>query len=131
MGSSSSEFLINWDRVSEASDGTPYPRPQFQRVRQPWTSLNGSWKFCFDDERRYRQPSEVTKWPQTIEVPFAPETEKSGIGDTGFHPCCWYQREFEAPKGNGKVLLHFGAVDYCARVWVNDHFAGSHEGGYS
>jgi len=61
-----------------------------------------------------------------IEVPFA-RNPQSGIGDTGFHQNCWYEREFDLPKGEGRVLLHFGAVDYRARVWVNDHFMADHE----
>ncbi|WP_266888351.1 hypothetical protein [Trichormus azollae] len=41
---------------------------------------------------------------------------KTGIGNTGFHPNCWYEGEFDTPAGEGRLLLHFGAVDY--RVWV-------------
>ena len=71
----------------------------------------------------------------TIEVPFPPESARSGIGDRGFHNACWYEREFEIPPGfvgHGKrVLLHFGAVDYLARVWVNDVAVATHEGGHT
>lgn len=106
-----------------------YPRPQLQRSH--WISLNGAWKFNFDDEGRFISPSEISDWTHTIEVPFAPESVRSGIGDTGFHPNCWYEREFDLPKREGKVLLHFGAVDYYARVWVNGQFVGEHEGGHT
>ena len=106
-----------------------YPRPQLQRDN--WMSLNGTWKFTYDDEGRSIRPGDIAAWTHTIEVPFAPEAARSGIGDTGFHPNCWYEREFDLPEGEGRVLLHFGAVDYCARVWVNDQFVVDHEGGHT
>ena len=112
-------------RLSE----TGYPRPQLQR--SSWICLNGPWKFTFDDDERYAQPKDVSEWTHTIEVPFAPESTKSGIGDKGFHTNCWYERDFDLAKGEGKVLLHFGAVDYCARVWVNGQFVVEHEGGHT
>lgn len=114
-----------------------YPRPQLRRSN--WLCLNGPWKFAFDDEGHYRQPSDVSHWGHTIEVPFAPESIQSGISDPGFHPNCWYEREFEIGMQDGvfaaemgeRVLLHFGAVDYHARVWVNDQFVAEHEGGHT
>jgi beta-galactosidase/beta-glucuronidase len=108
-----------------------YPRPLLRRVQ--WLSLNGPWRFLFDDEMRHRAPSGIDCWPLTIEVPFAPEAKLSGIGDTGFHRCCWYQREFELAReqADGRVLLHFGAVDYHARVWLNDCPVVEHEGGHT
>ena len=109
---------------------TAYPRPQLQRAA--WSSLNGPWRFCFDDALQWERPSDITAWPLTIEVPFAPESQKSGIGDTGFHLACWYEREFEATQaGDERVYLHFGAVDYEARVWVNDKLVAHHEGGHT
>lgn len=106
-----------------------YPRPQLQRSQ--WINLNGSWKFSFNDQGDWKQPIEVSAWTHTIEVPFAPETERSGIADAGFHPNCWYEREFEVPIDHQRVLLHFGAVDYQASVWVNGQFVGGHEGGHT
>lgn len=107
-----------------------YPRPQLQR--ENWTSLDGPWDFLFDDETRYCHPREIEFWTHKIEVPFAPESERSGIHDRNFHHCCWYQRTvaFTAQQGK-RVLLHFGAVDYEAQVWVNDQFVGTHHGGHS
>jgi beta-galactosidase/beta-glucuronidase len=102
-----------------------YPRPQLQR--RDWACLNGPWRFAFDDERRYSHPWEVREWPLCIEVPFAPESMASGIHHTGFHRACWYQREVDIPLGDDRVLLHFGAVDHIARVWVNDGLATVHE----
>ena len=64
-------------------------------------------------------------------MPFAPESVKSGIGDTNFHANCWYDREFDVPHTESRVLLHFGAVDYRARVWVNGQFVIEHEGGHT
>ncbi len=101
-----------------------YPQPQFERAR--WLSLNGPWQFEFDDANA-GQPS---RFSRSITVPFAFETKLSGIGDTGFHPWIWYRRTFTPPAGwSGRTLLHFGAVDYRAWVWINGQFAGSHEGG--
>jgi len=106
-----------------------YPRPQLQRAA--WTSLNGPWRFAFDPRRQWRKPGDVAQWPLTIEVPFPPESVASGIGDQGYHPACWYQREFEASAGTDRVMLHFGAVDYQAEVWINGQLAVVHEGGHT
>ncbi|WP_341529465.1 glycoside hydrolase family 2 TIM barrel-domain containing protein [Nostoc sp. UHCC 0302] len=108
---------------------TIHPRPLLQR--SPWQSLNGLWKFAFDDQGQCIKPSDLKQWTHLIEVPFAPESTKSGIGDMSFHPNCWYEREFETPPGNGRLLLHFGAVDYRARVWVNGQYIAEHEGGHT
>lgn len=109
----------------------PYPRPQLRRPE--WLSLNGPWRFTFDDERHYRLPQDIKRWPLTIEVPFAPESKRSGIGDMGFHSSCWYEKDFEfAPSTRGgRVILHFGAVDYYASVWVNGLPVVRHEGGHT
>jgi beta-galactosidase/beta-glucuronidase len=113
-----------------------YPRPQLRRAQ--WLNLNGPWRFAFDNELRYTAPAEVERWPLTIEVPFAPEARRSGIGDTGFHRSCWYERDFEfraaeadRKQPGGRVILHFGAVDYHARVWVNGVPVVEHEGGHT
>ncbi len=106
-----------------------YPRPQL--VRQHWTPLNGPWRFCHDDERRYTSPHDIQDWPLQINVPFAPESAASGIGDTGFHAVCWYQRDFDCLPADDRVILRFGAVDYAAQVWVNGHLAVTHEGGHT
>jgi beta-galactosidase/beta-glucuronidase len=106
-----------------------YPRPQL--VRDDWINLNGSWRFCFDDELVYRLPDAPPQWTHDIEVPFAVETELSGIQDTGFHRAVWYEREFELAPGEKRTILHFGAVDYAARVWVNGRLVAEHEGGHT
>ena len=106
-----------------------YPRPQL--VREHWLSLNGQWKFTFDNNRHYKHPSDQIEWGPDITVPFPPESEASGIGNRGFHRACWYEREFEIRPEGGRIVLHFGAVDYLARVWVNGHKVAEHEGGHS
>jgi beta-galactosidase/beta-glucuronidase len=108
-----------------------YPRPQL--VRAAWLSLNGAWQFAFDAARQWRGPDDDIEWTHTITVPFPPEAELSGIGDTGFHPCCWYRRGFaltDAQRG-ARTLLHFGAVDYQATVWCNGVLVARHEGGHT
>jgi uncharacterized short protein YbdD (DUF466 family) len=106
-----------------------YPRPQLRRSR--WTSLNGTWRFRFDDARSVTSPDQIADWPLEIQVPFAPESAASGIADDGFHVRCWYEREFDCPPGDDRVILRFGAVDYSARVWVNGKLAVTHEGGHT
>jgi beta-galactosidase/beta-glucuronidase len=110
-----------------------YPRPQLRR--ESWISLDGPWRFAFDSAAAWRIPRDVKAWTHTIEVPYAPECARSGIGDQGFHRAVWYQREFEVDakllKEGRRLLLHFGAVDYHARVWVNDVPVAEHQGGHT
>ncbi len=109
-----------------------HPRPQFQR--EQWLSLNGPWEFEFDDGNTGLDGNWQTagrKFARTITVPFCFESKLSGIADTSFHPVVWYRRAFTVPAGwkEKRVLLHFGAVDYRANVWVNGKMAGAHTGG--
>jgi beta-galactosidase/beta-glucuronidase len=117
----------------EPQGGDLHPRPQTQRAR--WTDLNGTWQFAYDDDDRGRDvgwQERAEAFDRQIVVPFPPESEMSGIGDTGFHPVVWYRREFSAQRRAGeRLLLHFGAVDYRADVWVNGQLVASHEGGHS
>ncbi|MBC8162010.1 MAG: glycoside hydrolase family 2 [Roseiflexaceae bacterium] len=116
--------------TSDATNTHLYPRPQLARAE--WLSLNGPWAFALDHNARWTQPAQVA-FQATITVPFAPETSASGIGDTSFCLACWYRREFDAPPlaPGQRLLLHFGAVDYAATVWVNDRLVGRHTGGYT
>lgn len=114
------------------SDEVLPPRPQF--ARKEWTDLQGVWQFAFDDaDRGLREHWERAAQPFTraIQVPFPPESPASGIGDTSFHPVVWYRRGFDLlPQYEGKrLMLHFGAVDYRASVWVNGCLVTQHEGG--
>ena len=106
-----------------------YPRPQLQRSQ--WTTLNGNWRFRYDDAAVLITPQDIDAWPSQIRVPFPPESQASGIGDRGFHKACWYERDFELMPDEGRVILRFGAVDYSAKVWVNGHLAATHEGGHT
>jgi len=111
---------------------TLHPRPRL--TRPGWVDLCGTWRFAFDDagvglDQRWQD--DATRFDRDIVVPFPPEAEMSGIGDKGFHPVLWYRREFDAVADDGRLLLHFGAVDYIAHVWVNGDLAASHEGGHT
>lgn len=109
-----------------------YPRP---RLRRPdWTDLSGTWGFAHDDRDEGRAAGwqhDPAAFDRTITVPFPPESPASGIRETGHHPVVWYRRAFTVtPRpGGDRVVLHFGAVDYRAAVWVDGHHAGDHEGG--
>ncbi|MDP2342360.1 MAG: glycoside hydrolase family 2 TIM barrel-domain containing protein [Deltaproteobacteria bacterium] len=123
-------MIPNFKHMMAASDGHGYPRPQL--VRPHWESLNGSWRFALDPEATWSTPEQV-RWDRDIIVPFAPETPRSGVGDTGLYRCCWYHKRVPIPVAapGERVLLHFGAVDNAATVWMNGRYLGSHEGGYT
>jgi beta-galactosidase/beta-glucuronidase len=106
-----------------------YPRPQL--VRDEWTSLNGEWEFAFDNALRFSGPEDDIEWDHRILVPFAPEAAASGLGDQDFHPCVWYRLGFDVARRGERTLLHFGAVDYAARVWLNGVMVAEHEGGHT
>lgn len=96
--------------------------------------LCGSWAFAFDDEDRgigERWFDRSDMFDREIQVPFPPESRLSGVNETGFHPIVWYRREIEIEEAlrRGRLVLHFGAVDYRASVWVNGRLAVMHEGG--
>lgn len=110
-----------------------HPRPQL--TRPAWTELGGSWGFAYDDTdvgmvERWSERDDV--FDRVITVPFPPESAASGIGNRGFHPVVWYRRTFSVPTPPGeRLLLHFGAVDYRACVWVNGRLVAQHEGGHT
>ncbi len=114
-----------------------YPRPQLLRER--WTDLTGTWQFGYDDadvgvDERWWEPG-CEAFDREIVVPYPPESPASGIGDTGFHRVVWYRRTFErrdaGDRPGERVLLHFGAVDHQASVWVNGSLVVTHEGGHT
>src|SRR5690242_13797741 len=112
------------------AEGRGYPRPQLRRAH--WFSLNGSWQFALDHERRWRRPADV-EWAKRIRVPFSPEAPASGIGHTAYLASCWYRRAcvLEPLAAGERWILHFGAVDFAATVWVNGVCVGEHQGGYT
>lgn len=107
--------------------------PRKQMFRERWKSLNGFWSFSFDSHLKWERPEEVPDWPLQIRVPFCPESKAGGLEDLSFHSRCWYQKKFQLVNlDRGKrYLLHFGAVDYEGRVWLNGHFLGHHTGGHT
>ena len=110
-----------------------HPQPQMER--SAWRSLNGAWQFAFDFGRSGldRHFERRDALDTTITVPFCPESVLSGVHYTDFIPAVWYARAFTlTPEElSGRVLLHFGAVDYEAHVFVNGEPAGTHRGGYT
>ncbi len=108
-----------------------YPRPQF--IRKEWINLNGQWQFEMDNGRsgEVRGLQKVgVALKDSILVPFCPECEMSGIGYKDFMYGVWYKRNIHLKKVSGKVRLHFGAVDYRCRVYVNGEAVGQHKGGF-
>tara|TARA_R110002096_G_scaffold9967_1_gene38825 strand:- start:1268 stop:3112 length:1845 start_codon:yes stop_codon:yes gene_type:complete len=104
-----------------------YPRPQM--TRENWFNLNGLWQYAIVDKGTV-QPS---SFQGEILVPYAIESALSGVGKTvGKDKELWYQREFEVDRSmkKGDLLLHFGAVDWEAEVFVNGKRVGIHQGGY-
>ncbi len=122
-----------------SQQGGSHPRPQLLRDR--WADLSGVWDFRFDDdnvgieENWYQNP----RFDRRITVPFPPESPASGIADTGYHPIIWYRRDLDRDdlaaagmtQASPRLLLHFGAVDYRAQVWLNGTYLGFHEGGHT
>lgn len=110
-----------------------HPRPQF--LRDSWRNLNGTWDFDFDfgDSKKAQGWADKTDYSQKILVPFCPESKLSGIGHTDFMNAVWYHRTItiSAEELAGRVLIHFGAVDYKCEVFVNGKSAGTHTGGYT
>ncbi len=117
-----------------ASDVNPdnvwkeYPRPQL--VRKEWKNLNGLWDFSMTIGT---SSAPAQRFNRKILVPFCVESALSGIKETvtGFHELK-YRRLFTIPENwKGKrILLHFEAVDYYTRLWIDGKFAGEHRGGY-
>ena len=133
-------------RASE-QDGTRL-RPQL--LRESHRDLSGPWGFAYDDaDRGLAERWWDGRWADrqgldgSILVPYPPESADSGIGDPGFHPVLWYRRDLTAQDldavghtaaahaAGHRLLLHLGAVDYRARVWVDGVQVAEHEGGHT
>ena len=108
---------------------TEYPRPQMRR--DSYINLNGRWEYAITDS-----DESPRHWDGTILVPFSPESALSGVGRS-LQPgqTLWYRREVIVPQGfipaDGRLLLHFGAVDQEAAVYWNGRLLGRHMGGYN
>ena len=105
-----------------------YPRPIMER--HEWKNLNGSWNYAITKKGE----AAPGNYQGEILVPFAVESSLSGVGKRiNEHQELWYQRTFDVPSSwKGKqILLHFGAVDWKADVWVNDVKVGEHTGGFT
>ena len=117
-----------WAGQVDPSNPLPeYPRPLMQRDN--WMNLNGLWDYAV-----VPAGSAYSQKQGQILVPFCIESSLSGVGRTvGKDNVLWYQRTFTLPKAwkGQRVLLHFGAVDWQADIWVNNIKAGSHTGGYT
>lgn len=110
-----------------------HPKPQFRR--ESWLNLNGEWQFEIDrggsgKDRKLFDNSVVLGGK--INVPFCPQSKLSGVEDKDFMNAVWYKRTVEITEEqlHGRVILHFGAVDYKAILYVNGKYVGEHKGGY-
>jgi beta-galactosidase/beta-glucuronidase len=116
--------------ASEVSGTLPlpeHPRPQMQR--EAWGSLNGPWEYAIQPAAQ----ATPERWEGRILVPFPVESQLSGVQrSVGKGNRLWYRRTFSRPPlaVGQRLLLHFGAVDWHAIVWVNGRQVGEHKGGY-
>ena len=123
-------LMTPWgERLDENCILTEYPRPQMRR--NSYLNLNGRWEYAITDS-----DESPRRWDGTILVPFSPESTLSGVGRS-LQPgqTLWYRREVIVPQGfipaDGRLLLHFGAVDQEAAVYWNGRLLGRHMGGYN
>jgi beta-galactosidase/beta-glucuronidase len=121
-------LLTDWASKVDSENVLPeYPRPQLKRTG--WLNLNGLWDYAITS----KNIQHITSFDGKILVPFAIESALSGVKrPLKPNQLLWYRRFFEIPeawKGND-LLLHFGAVDWKAEVWVNGNLVGEHKGGY-
>ena len=121
-------IITVWGENLDPADVLPeYPRPQM--VREQWVNLNGLWEYAI---------TPIESVPEEMDghilVPFAVESALSGVGRAVTeNDALWYSREITIPKDwdGQRIILHFGAVDWKAEVYVDDQFVGEHTGGYT
>ncbi|WP_430438142.1 glycoside hydrolase family 2 protein [Pontibacter chitinilyticus] len=117
------------DKVDPANPLPEYPRPQL--VRDDWQSLNGLWQYAV--QPKAQQETAPATFEGHILVPYPIESALSGVGKlVGNDNVLWYKKVITVPSKLRKqnVLLHFGAVDWQADVYVNGKKVGAHQGGY-
>ena len=123
------KIKTSWGEQLDPKNVLPeYPRPIMER--NDWKNLNGPWKYAITKKG---DPTPAA-YQGDILVPFAVESSLSGVGKMiNEKEELWYQRTFDVPSAwRGKqILLHFGAVDWKAEVWVNDVKVGEHTGGFT
>ena len=119
-------MLTKWgEALDKNSVLQEYPRPQLRR--ESYYNLNGEWDYAVTDANS-AQPE---KWDGKILVPFSPECELSGVGrQIKPDEYLWYRREWTRPEADGRIILHFGAVDQSCTVYINGLRAFRHTGGY-
>lgn len=125
----SEPMMTPWgEKVTSENAWRGYPRPQMERAN--WTCLNGDWDYAITAITN--TPGRPEKWDGKIRVPFALEAPLSGCGGRLLKPeeYLWYTREIELdPKPGERILLHFGAVDFRAIVYLGHDEVVMHEGG--
>lgn len=128
-GNAESRLMTTWgENLDSENVWNVYPRPAM--ARDAWKNLNGKWQYAIV-ERGAETPRQ---WDGEILVPFAVESQLSGVGRrVGDDKELWYKRTFEVPVewSDKNLILNFGAVDWRTTVWVNGKEVGSHTGGYT
>lgn len=137
VGQSSSKWKVqattiqtHWTKLVDPTSVLPeYPRPQMERING-WKSLNGLWNYTVTSKDVNVPP---TQYAGEILVPYPLEAALSGVHKSLLpNQLLWYKRNFrQTIRKDERLLLHFGAVDYDAKIWVNGKEVGAHEGGYS
>lgn len=124
------KIMTPWaEQVNPKMPHPEYPRPQLER-KGNWQNLNGLWKYKITEKAQEQIPS---SWDGNILVPFAAESALSGVNKrVNKDQALWYNKEIilESQVRKGKLLMHFGAVDWKTDVYVNGQHVGSHEGGF-
>lgn len=128
VSAQSPSLKTEWaDQVDRQLPHPEYPRPQL--VRENWQNLNGPWEYSILPKGSLPEMG----FAGEILVPFPVESQLSGVQQTvGPEMELWYEKTFDLDlkKGKSRILLHFGAVDWEAEVWVNGQHAGTHQGGF-
>lgn len=123
------KIKTSWaEEINPENVWSAYPRPILER--DDWKNLNGLWDYSITN----RGDTKPVDFQGKILVPFAIESSLSGVmKEVGSQKELWYKTSFQVPKewGNKEILLHFGAVDWKAEVWINGVKIGSHSGGYT